>query len=425
MRHMLHPERGEPVLLSTLRDAGYFVWWGGKNDLVPGQDGPSRFCDVKFQPTDADYERWGRRPPESGTSAKQDWRGKPGDPTYYNFYQGKIDEENICDSDWANVLGAVDFIRDRDDADPFCLFLSLSYPHPVFRVEEPFYSMIDRDSIPERIPRPDSSRWEPGMRSGVRDRMNLGEMTEAAWLELRAVYYGMCARVDHQLSLVIDALAQAGMYEDTAVFFFSDHGEYAGDYGLVEKTQNTFEDCLVRVPFAIKPPRGVNTTPGIRDQLVELVDFPATVFDLLGIAPDYDQFGRSLVPLLVDANADGRDAVFCEGGRLLHEAHCSESANNPTLDTTSLYWPRQFAQVRGGTDHGKAAMCRTGGHKYVKRYYEQDQLFDLTKDPGETHDVIDDPAYADVLHSLERRMLHWYMETADVVPRDIDERGFQ
>jgi hypothetical protein len=46
--HMLHPEHGEPVLLKTLKDAGYFVWWGGKNDLTPGQDGYEAFCDVKY-----------------------------------------------------------------------------------------------------------------------------------------------------------------------------------------------------------------------------------------------------------------------------------------------------------------------------------------------------------------------------------------
>ena len=69
-------------------------------------------------------------------------------------------------------------------------------------------------------------------------------------------------------------------------------------------------------------------------------------------------------------------------------------------------------------------MCRTGRYKYIKRFYEPDQLFDLQSDPGETRDVIADPDYAEILHGLERRMLDWYMETCDVVPRAIDERDF-
>jgi len=34
----------------------------------------------------------------------------------------------------------------------------------------------------------------------------------------------------------------------------SDHGDFTGDYRLVEKTQNIFEDCLTRVPLIIKLP---------------------------------------------------------------------------------------------------------------------------------------------------------------------------
>ena len=39
MHHMLHPEHGEPNLLKILKENGYFVWWGGKNDLTPGPGG--------------------------------------------------------------------------------------------------------------------------------------------------------------------------------------------------------------------------------------------------------------------------------------------------------------------------------------------------------------------------------------------------
>ena len=38
------------MLLKTLKENGYFVWWGGKNDLVPGQYGYEDYCQVKYQP---------------------------------------------------------------------------------------------------------------------------------------------------------------------------------------------------------------------------------------------------------------------------------------------------------------------------------------------------------------------------------------
>ena len=49
----------------------------------------------------------------------------------------------------------------------------------------------------------------------------------------------MCSRLDHQFGLIINALKKKGIFEDSAIFLFSDHGDYTGDYCLVEKTQNT------------------------------------------------------------------------------------------------------------------------------------------------------------------------------------------
>ncbi|MCL5271326.1 MAG: sulfatase-like hydrolase/transferase, partial [bacterium] len=86
MHYMLHDEQGEPNLLEILREAGYFVWWGGKNDLVPGQDGFARHCDVKFHPTPADLARWGATP--SG-GLGPDWRGAPDSDTYFSFMRGQ------------------------------------------------------------------------------------------------------------------------------------------------------------------------------------------------------------------------------------------------------------------------------------------------------------------------------------------------
>ena len=69
-------------------------------------------------------------------------------------------------------------------------------------------------------------------------------------------------------------------------------------------------------------------------------------------------------------------------------------------------------------------MIRTHRHKYVRRLYETDELYDLAIDPGEEHNVIHDPAYAATRAELQLRMLDWYQETSDVVPRRADERWF-
>ena len=421
MYHMLHAERGEPCLLKILKDNGYHIWWGGKNDLVPAQQGFDACCDVKY----VDHQ-----PREPGTHSMHDRRGDPAGDCYYSFYLGKLDktvrQDVYYDGDWSNVLGAIDLIRRYDGDKPLCIYLPLSYPHPPYGVEEPYYSMIDRSKLPARIPAP--ADWDeagkPSLLKALYRLQNCGTWTEPRWTELRATYYGMCARVDEQFRQVLQALKDRALYDDTAVFFFSDHGDFTGDYGLVEKTQNTFEDCLTRVPLMVKPPKDRTGAPRVSEALTELIDFTATVYDLTGIDPGYDHFGRSLMPLISGetSDADHRDAVFCEGGRLRSERQAMERESNPQLDPAGWYYPRLLAQRSDGPEHTKATMCRTRRYKYIHRLYETDELYDLQRDPGEQLNRAADPKMSEVLSTMKTRLLRWYQETADVVPYQIDQR---
>lgn len=354
------------------------------------------------------------------------WRGEPGGDNFFSFLKGRLDTQGepcYCDGDWANVLGAIDFLRSYEGDRPLCLYLPLLYPHPPYCVEEPWYSLIDRSALPARIPAPKDWTGKPGILEQICVHQGLQGWTEDRWDVLRAVYYGMCARVDQQFHLLTEALRETNRYDDSAVFFFSDHGDFTGDYGLVEKTQNTMEDCLTRVPFLVKPPKDVPVSPGVRSDLVELIDFPATVYELAGVDPGYDHFGKSLLPLIAGASVPHRDAVFCEGGRRRGETQAMEGKS--VRGSHDLYTPRVLVQrMEEPMYHTKAAMCRTQRHKFVKRLYEQDELYDLAEDPGELVNLIDEPAYQEVLAELKERMVTWYMETCDIVPHEPDERNF-
>lgn len=425
MFHMMHAEHGEPVLLKTLKDSGYHVWWGGKNDLVPGQDGFAHVSSTKFNATDADFKRWGHTP-RPGLHGWTDWRGTPESDTYYSFYAGKLDKRDdsiYCAEDWPQVLGAIDFIRKAPRDKPLCIYLPLAYPHPPYGVEEPWFSMIDRAKLPPRVKPPPDFTGKASILGAIHRRQQMQSWSEERWTELRATYYGMCARVDHQFKMVLDALREAGLYDDTAAFFFSDHGDYTGDFSLVEKTQNTFEDCLTRVPLIVKPPRGTPVKPRVTDAMAELIDFTATVYDITGIDPGYDHFGRSLLPVLAGDTDTHRDAVFCEGGRLKGETQAMERGSAAHIVPTGLYYPRVGLQsIDDPCYHTKGVMCRTRDFKYVRRLYESDELYDLRNDPNEMNNVVNDPRYASMLAELRLRTLTWFVETADVVPRVTDSR---
>lgn len=417
MHFPLQPE--DPCLLRELRDAGYYIWWGGKNDLLTDGEAFASICDYRHKP----------RVNHGNLHHDQHWRKQDAGRPDFSFLAGKLEKEPgqsvYLDSDWSHVLAAAEFIQEHDGSRPFCIFLPLEYPHPPYGVEEPYHSAIDRGRIPARI-RPEELSGKPSMHRLLRESIGLDEKPESWWTELRATYYGMCHRVDAQAGLLLDSLKRAGCYDETAFFLFSDHGDYAGDYGLVEKAQNLMEDCLVKVPFILKPPLSHAVVAGTRSGLVELIDFPATVYDLVGITPGYTHFGKSLLPLLA-TDGEHRDAVFTEGGRLWSELHCADLPNPE--ETDNLYFPRNWIQAHEPQAHGKAIMCRDRHFKLVARLYEEDELYDLERDPGETRNLIKDENYSSQRERLYKRIHRFFLETADVVPwekfpRDIPAKDF-
>ena len=418
MNHMLHAERGEPNLLRDLKEAGYHVVWCGKNDALPGQDGWQEHADEMLQPS-------GVNVPGTHSEHWDGLRGEPGGDNWHSFHLGELpqpsDGEPFRDNDWARVHAVCDHLKAYEGAQPLCVFLPILYPHPPYAVEEPYFSSIDRAGDWPRAPAVDAGK--PVAHPMLREAQGLTGWSETRWAELRAVYLGMVERVDAQFGMLMNALRDAGIYDQTGVFCFSDHGDYTGDFGLVEKAQNLFEDCLTNVPLLVKPPAGVACEPGIRHALVELVDLTATVYELAGVTPGHDHFGRSLLPVLAGGEDAHRDAVFCEGGRRAEEPQALELGPG-TRDPLAHYAPRMRVQ-EDDVAHGKAAMVRTPTHKYVRRDREADELYDLHADPLELDNRTDDPALAGVKARLQERLLDWYVRTCDVVPREPDERAFR
>ncbi len=431
MGHMLRPPH-DNNLLKALKDDGYFVWWGGKNDLVPAQDGFEDYCDVRY----SSHYAWVRDPtieppdPLYGPHRPIEDFDDPAD--FYSFYRGilepSVGREYYRDCDWATVEGAVHFIKNYKWEHPWCVFIAIAYPHPPYCVEQRYYDLIEPENLPPRRPGPQA--WQgpkPAFMQAYRERVGIGEWPEERWDELRRVYYAQCARVDHQVGLVLDALQEAGVYDDTAMFMFADHGDWTGDYDLVEKHQICYDDCLVNVPLVVKPPKAVGVRPGVRDSLVELIDFPATVEAWTGISLPQAHFGKDLTPVITGDRDEHRDVVFCEGGQLDAEvgfarAESGGKAPNPK----GLYWGKQSVQEEAIEHIGRSFMLRTPTHKYIRRVYEADELYDLENDPMELHnrigDAASDPELKEVLMRLERRLLRWLTETSDITPVGNDRR---
>jgi len=417
MRYMLRQH--DPNLLSVLRREGYHVWWGGKNDLVQVRQPEDylRYCDEKFQPEGlyADQMEYREPAPLDGD-----------DPRLGAYYKGLLRRDGPgrphYDGDTAWVLGAVDMIRNWSSEQPFCCYLPLGKPHPPYCAEEDFYQSIDPGCLPPRVPPPGEGANLPAVLDALRAEYRSDAITDEMWRDAKRLYYAMCAKVDSLFGMVVDALQERGLYDDTWVLFFSDHGDFTGDYSLPEKTHSTLQDCLVHVPLVIKPPASEPVRAGRRRHLTELLDITATLYDMLGVEPRYAHQGRSLRASLAGDDEPIRDAVFAEvGGRRGEEGFVNTDVLSMPGD--SFYARQGRAAIPFHQQGSHAVMCRTEEFKYIRRYYTgHHELYDLRADPGETRNLSGRRQCADIERAMETRLLDYFMHTADIVPHEPDSR---
>jgi arylsulfatase A-like enzyme len=397
LEHLLAAD--EPNVFASLRASGYHVALAGaRGDMFA--PGVTRASSDRFgftrRPDLGDLGTWFASPAE------------PGSKWYDTFYGGPVDAE-LYEFDAATVQTAVDWLTEGLP-EPWLLFVALLFPHPPFRVERRWYDLYEGVDLP--APVAPTFTGKPGFYRAIHERYGLARMDLEDWMELRRTYAAMVSRIDDQLGRVVAAVDDSGQAERTVTFFFTDHGEYLGDFGLVEKWPSGIDDVLVRNPLIVHDP---SAGSGEARSFVEMIDLTATLEDLAGVEPTL-HFGRSLRPLLAEPTASHRDAAFSEGGFLQTEEPLFESGDE------GHYRNKQAIQHEQPKLVGRAIAVRTDEWCYVERLYEGPELYDRVGDPKETTNVAGRADLADVERSLRERMFRWLFETSDVVPQRRDPR---
>ena len=273
--------------------------------------------------------------------------------------------------DQYNVDGAVLFLEeyfvnasyDRPKASPLCMAVSLIAPHYPYQCPLDLFNYY--------MQRVEPIIEEPNENFGYADffRVKVGkDVTYRQAHRATAAYYGMIEWMDAQFGRVIEKLEHLNVLDDFIVVFLSDHGEMLGTKGLWEK-QSYFE-ASARVPLSIWYPQRFGREPQVVKQNVSLVDLFPTLCELADIPAPDELDGKSLVPLIEGNTGDWHDTVYSE------------------------LWRAQ---------NGPSVMVKEGDFKYFR--FDNDrgwppQLFDLSNDPDECNNLIDNPDYADVLSRL-------------------------
>jgi arylsulfatase A-like enzyme len=270
---------------------------------------------------------------------------------------------------------------------PTLLHLNWLKPHPPLTAPAPYHRLVHPDEVAlpshplgldeqlEAHPFFDQVVRGRSMTEFVRERRSVETITELDERRMRATYYGLCAEVDHHLGRIVEQLKNQGIYDSTLIVFGSDHGDALGDHWLYGRS-GPF-DGHFRVPCVVRDPRrAADESRGTKvDDFTANIDLMPTILDALGLESPDTVEGESLEP-------------FLRGTR--PEAWRSHIRN--MMDWTD--------DVRDHAGDGRLrfSSVRTSTHRYVSFVDSglDPILYDLSEDPGETHNRAGDPAAAAV-----------------------------
>ena len=393
--------RDEPNLFRYLKNAGYDIFWLGKNDMLAAE---SFYESVT---------RWEEGGIYGGGRGGGDATGVT--PGIHSFLFSPMKEDRRNTHDYALIQSAIHILERKESERPFCIFLALNQPHPPYQAPSDFYSMYSPSGLPPLIP-PGLPR-RPNFHEAARQAYGLDKLTDAAFRKIRAVYYGQVSLVDWMLGELLEALEKTNHVQDTALLCFSDHGDYAGDYGLVEKGGGTMEDPLTHIPMLLRIPGGAHGVNA--EDMVELYDIMQACLDLAGIEAQHTHFARSLLPQAHGNPGDPNRAAFAEAGTNIYEPQCFE----PELNEHALYGPKLNLLSEHPEVASRCAMVRTRDAKLIVRPHGPSELYSYKSDPQERENLFGERGSASLQEQLQQRLLDWYINTTGIAPFDKDQRN--
>jgi choline-sulfatase len=328
-------------------------------------------------------------------------------------YEGKITGLRKGFIDDNKIEQAIHYLKDgRDREKSFYLHLVIGLPHPPYKVEEPYFSMYNRDEI---------TPWTHELPSNAPLNMQMmrkyrtdEEISDEAYKEIQAVYYGMITKVDAMCGRLLKVIEEEGLMENSIILFWVDHGDFAGQYGLVEKWDTSMNDCILHVPlllYAPGLPQGKRIT-----SLTEHVDIAPTMLDILNIKQDWGIHGESLLPI-IDGKTE-KDAVYADGGHEDEMHHrFSFDKKTPSNYANKPLNAKQVTYRECPDSMARTSMVRTNEWKMIIRLRGGNELYNILKDPYEMNNLWGKPAYNSIVMELQQKMIEWNLRTYTDRPR--------
>ena len=201
---------------------------------------------------------------------------------------------------------------------------------------------------------------------------------------LRNLYDERLLQVDQALGPILETLTSPPWRDNTIVIVVANHGDELGEHGRMSHGTNLFASTT-HIPFIIRIP---NTPPRRITELVASIDIYPTILDIIGVGIPKSAHGESLSPLI------SNKAMRLNRGHII-----SQLGPFPWI-----------------------SMIRTSSWSYYKDETDNppQMLFDLTKDPSEQLNVIDQ--HGEVAKKLQEILAKVNQTNNIIMPMKIEKQ---
>lgn len=409
------PALRDAGLATAFRDAGYHTIYNGKWH-VPGTT-PARmgFADTRAIPAVIEGRDRGRVIEEYDDHLRA-----------HGYQRAPGDLQNLTAADIATVRDPrsphrgrsaiplehflepwqtdrfLDQLANRPTDRPWLAVCSYNAPHPPLVTPAPYDELIDRARIELPASLSTGSSTKPAQVADSPFASDFADLDEAGWRDAIAHYLGLCSLVDTQVGRILDHLRSVGELDRTIVVYTSDHGDMMGAHGLVAKGHVLHYEEAQRVPLLLRHP---DAGPARSDGLVSMIDVGPTLTELAGVAWPAEIDGRSFASTVGDSSGPPfREHVVAETFTVDGHQH-GHGEYVPATD-----WDASRDEMN--------LSIRTPNLRYIYRSADRDELYDLSRDPGESRDLAGEPDRAADRTRLRATLA---AEIRDVFPGVSDE----
>ncbi len=289
-------------------------------------------------------------------------------------------KEELSNWDLENANKVKEWIENYDGIQPFFMSYGMHATHRPYPVE------VD-EGIDERFVRPPAPI------------VNTSDTRHD-----HAQYLTSAAGMDNCFSIVINALKEKGIYEDTIIIFTTDHGV------ALPFHKCNLTDRGIGVSFIMRLP-GCKENGSVTSSLISQIDMFPTLCEILGFEkPDYLE-GKSFAAIFNDVSSQVRKEVIAEINfhTSYEPARCIRTERYKLIKFFDL----DYLEVnKSNIDNSlpKNYYLENGLNNLQK---DAEALYDLAFDPEEMNNLINHPRYKDIATELRQKLADFQRETAD------------